>query len=311
MGIGSIGITNKQDVSGSLYLLSVLLFTVLTLIQVLQRGYALSQKKFIDTGIYLGLDGISRFLISVPLIFVYEIEIQHLIVIASITPLESIAFLKLKVKTQINFPRSRKDFLVSKELLRMSTAVIGTVMISYLVAPWFASQVQSSKLVALFIASLTLSRIPLQFSGAFFSPFMVHLAALYESGDVENAKKLEIKVFCRAGILALLFVPAYVLVAPILISVYLGFDPDLSNWVTFGQALVAGLLLFGSVVQASLVAQNRWPLIASAWLPAIFFMGICFILPIDKLWIAVVGPILAATYVLLRMIFPMWKESFT
>ncbi len=311
MSIGSIGLISKQDTSSALYMISILLFSILTLIQVFQRGHALSQKKFRDSGIHLGLDGFGRLMFVLPLVFYFEIGMQSLIMASTVSSLIAIVFMKTKNQMQISFPRSRKDFALSKELLRMSTATFGVVAVSYLVAPWFASQVNSTKIVTLFIASLTLSRVPIQFAGAFFSPVMVHLAALYESGEIKSAKRLEIKVLFRTGIIAISFVPLYVLAAPSLLSLYLGIDTSLSNWVTFGQALVASLLLMGSVVQASLVAQNRWRLIASAWLPATGLMIICFILPTDAIWIAVAGPVIAAIFVLLRMLYPMWKEMTT
>lgn len=309
MTIGSVGLLSKQNASSGLYIFSLFLFSTMTLIQVLQRGHALSQKKFRDSAIHIGLDGVGRLIFVLPLTLYFEIEMKSLMIAATLSSLIAIAFMKTKNRTQFSFPSSKKDFAISQELLRMSTATFGIVAVSYLVAPWLASQANSTKLTTLFIASLTLSRVPVQFAGAFFSPVMVHLAALYESGNLKDAKKLEMKVLSRTGIIAIAFIPVYVLVAPSLLYVYLGFGVNISNWVTFGQALVASFLLIASVVQASLVAQNRWRLIASAWLPAICLMIIFFFLPTDAVWIAIVGPISATTFVLVRMLYPMWKES--
>jgi hypothetical protein len=311
MSIGSIGLMNKQDTSSALYMISILLFSILTLIQVLQRGHALSQKKFRDSGIHLGLDGIGRLMFVLPLVFYFEIGMQSLIIASTLSSLIAIVFMKTKNQIQISFPRSIKDFALSQDLLRMSTATFGVVAVSYVVAPWFASQANSTKLATLFIASLTLSRVPMQFAGAFFSPVMVHLASLYESGEVNNAKKLEIKVLFRTGVVAIAFVPFYVLLAPYFLTLYLGFDSEISIWITFGQALVASMILISAVLQASLVAQNKWSSIASAWLPAILIMFVFLALPFDAVLIAIIGPMVSMMFVVLKMLFAVRSAGVT
>jgi O-antigen/teichoic acid export membrane protein len=304
----SLGVFTKYPAATLPYFLSLLIFPFLTLIQVLQRGEALSRQKFPDSANQLVVDGISRLAISFLLVQFTSLEIQALILCCSLTPLVSILFMRYRLNLTFTIPRNIREFTISSELLRLSTSTLGVIFVSYLISPWFSSQIDSAQLVMIFIASLTLSRIPMQFMGSVFSPIMVHISILYERGERDKAKNLEVNILKRTSIVVLIFIPTYVCFAPALLSIYLGTYQHLSLWIMFGHALVSGLLLLASVFQAILLARNSWATISKAWSPAIVLMAILFVVPGDTLWIAVLGPLVASLYALLRLSYPFWKN---
>ncbi len=306
----SAGIIIKGSISPATYLLSLLVFPVLILIQVLQRGEALSRNKFADSSIQLAIDGIGRAAITYFLVRFTNSDVSTLILLCSLSPFISILYMRYRLKLHFTMPKKVSDYKISPELLRLSASTVGILYISYLVAPWFAYRIDSGQFVTAFIASMALSRIPMQFMGSFFSPIMVNVSMLYDVGNYSQAKILESIMLKRTLFLILIYIPAYVMLGSKLLTFYLGSAQGLPLWILFGQASTSGLLLLCTVVQAILIARNRWDAISSAWVLAVILMTFLYLSPIDTTLIAVYGPLIVSSFVLVRMLYAKRKQLF-
>ena len=148
---------------------------------------------------------------------------------------------------------------------------------------------------------MTLSRIPTQFVSAIFGPLLAQLAQAVEGDDEETFRHLRRSSELAAAVLGLLFVVAFAVLGPWVLSVYLGPGYRLGVLNLAVLAAASSVMFVAVVQQASLAALDRWPRIALAWVVGTVGFLIVLALPGEPLWRATLAPLVGVLAALVSL----------
>jgi O-antigen/teichoic acid export membrane protein len=149
---------------------------------------------------------------------------------------------------------------------------------------------------------VTLSRIPTQFVTAVFGPLLAQLSHTVETEDEHTFHRLRRYADVGATGLGIVYIAAFALLGPWIMSIYLGpgYELDVLNLAVLAAASSA---MFVAVVQqASLAALDRWQRIAAAWaVGTLGFLATLFV-PVDTLTRATFAPLVGVLSALLMLV---------
>ncbi len=191
-----------------------------------------------------------------------------------------------------------------RPLLYLLVGSVGPLLANNGSVPWLAStdSVDAYTLGA-FAAAVTLSRIPTQFVSAIFGPLLAQLAQAVEGDDEETFRHLRRSSELAAAVLGLLFVVAFAVLGPWVLSVYLGPGYRLGVLNLAVLAAASSVMFVAVVQQASLAALDRWPRIALAWVVGTVGFLIVLALPGEPLWRATLAPLVGVLAALVSLAF--------
>jgi O-antigen/teichoic acid export membrane protein len=278
------------------------LFVGLSATQAVQRGAATGHSRFRAIAGQLATDGIVRAVLTTILVVAGLDSITTLALAACISAAAGLVVGGLMCPQWLARPRLRGARVSSKPLLLLLVGSVGPLLVNNGSVPWLAgSQAVGAYTLGAFAGAITISRLPTQFVSAAFGPLLAQLSHCVEAGDKKTFDRLRKTADLAAGVLGLLFVAAFAVAGPWVLSAYLGPAYQLSVLNLSILAAASGLMFVTVVQQAALAALDRWSTIAVAWLVGTLAFGIALLMPVSPLLRAAGAPLVAVLTALLVM----------
>jgi O-antigen/teichoic acid export membrane protein len=192
----------------------------------------------------------------------------------------------------LTWPRLRGTGVPTSPIVYLLIGSTGPLLANNGSLPWLAStsSVDATTLGA-FAAAVTLSRIPTQLVAAVFAPLLSYLGHAVEAGDRATFRHLRRTAGSVAVVGGLLYIVAFAVLGPWVLSVYVGPEYELGVGYLVVLAAASSAMFVAVVQQASLAALDRWPSIALAWVLGTAAFMLVLTLDIDTLWRATIAPL--------------------
>jgi O-antigen/teichoic acid export membrane protein len=277
-------------------------FTALAATQALQRGTATGERRFTAIMVQLGTDGVARVVLTGCLVAADADTVTTLALACCLASAAGIAVANLLSSGWLQRPRLMDPAVPVRPLVYLLVGSVGPLLANNGSVAWLAgtSSVSAYTLGA-FAGAVTLSRLPTQFIAAAFTPLLSHLSHAVEAGDEPTFRLLRRSADAAAAILGAMYVIAFAVIGPWLLTTYLGDEFGLDAWVLAVLAAASSGMFVAAVQQASLAALDRWSLIAVSWSIGTAAFAVVLVLPIDTVVRATVAPLAAVTVALSAM----------
>lgn len=244
------------------------LFMVIALCQTLQRGLATGRSSFGTVGLVFAWDGLFRAAFAT---LAAALQPTRPAVIAGAVCLGSAASV-VAVHTRSHGwaarPRLFEPRIRTRLALLLLAGSAGPILINNAAVPWLSANGARALTIGAFSGALTLSRVPIQFSGAVFGPLMNRMSQAVEVGDREASAILNRRALAAASLAAGIFALAFTGLGSLGLEALVGSAYTLPWW-TFGcLGLSSSCMLVSLVVQARAAAEQLWAGIAACWIVA-------------------------------------------
>jgi O-antigen/teichoic acid export membrane protein len=234
------------------------LFTTLAALQALQRGAATGRHDFRAIAAQLASDGLARVVLAALLVVAGADTVVSLALACVAAAALSLVVGSWRLGRWWAAPRLRGREAAVRPLLLLLIGSVGPLLANNGSVPWLAGthSVDAYTLGA-FAGAVTLSRIPTQFVSAVFSPLLAHLAQAVEHGDVATFRHLRRSAELAAAGLGVLYVLAFGLLGPWLLTLYLGPRYQLDVLILVVLAAASSGMFVAVVQQAGLAALDN------------------------------------------------------
>ncbi|MGA9748085.1 MAG: hypothetical protein WBQ50_11575 [Nocardioides sp.] len=278
------------------------LFIALAAAQAVQRGAMTGRRDFAAIAVQLSADGLTRTVFVVILVWSGLDSVTTLALACIAAAALSLVAGGRKLGPWLATPRLRGREAAIGPLLYLLAGSVGPLLANNGSVPWLAATDSvDAYVLGAFAGAVTLSRIPTQFISAVFSPLMAHLSQAVEAGDERTFRHLRRRAEVLAAMLGALYVAAFAILGPWVLSVYLGPDYRLSRGVLAILAAASSGMFVIVVQQAGLAALDRWARIAFAWAFGTLAFVLVLVVPVDPLMRAALAPAAAVATALLAM----------
>lgn len=268
------------------------LFLLLTAGQSVQRGYANGHRNFTAVSAQLSSDGVSRVAIVAALAAFGGASLTTFALGACAAAAMGLVVGSSLTPGWLTWPRLRGTGVPTSPIVYLLIGSTGPLLANNGSLPWLAStsSVDATTLGA-FAAAVTLSRIPTQLVAAVFAPLLSYLGHAVEAGDRATFRHLRRTAGSVAVVGGLLYIVAFAVLGPWVLSVYVGPEYELGVGYLVVLAAASSAMFVAVVQQASLAALDRWPSIALAWVLGTAAFMLVLALDIDTLWRATIAPL--------------------
>ena len=278
------------------------LFTGLAALQALQRGAATARYAFPAIASQLATDGLVRVGLVAALVVAGTDTVVTLALASVVGQAVSLIVGNWRLGSWWASPRLRGAEAAIRPLLLLLVGSVGPLLANNGSVPWLAStHTVDAYTLGAFAGAVTLSRIPTQFVSAVFGPLLAHLARAVEHGDFATFRHLRRSAELAAAGLGVLYVLAFGLLGPWVLTIYLGPKYQLDVVILVVLAAASSGMFVAVVQQAGLSALDRWARIAVGWVIGTVIFGVVLVLPGDTLTRAAVAPLAGVLSALLAM----------
>jgi O-antigen/teichoic acid export membrane protein len=278
-------------------------FLCIAATQALQRGAATGHARFSAIAGQLCTDGLLRVGFTIGLVVTGTATELTLVLGTCLAAGLSLVVGDRMCPQWFARPRLRDVNVAWTPIVLLLIGAVGPVLANSGPVPWLkATGGVSDTTFLAFTGAVTLSRIPTQFISAAFGPLLSQLAHAAEIGDTATFRQVRRSGDAAAAALGGVFVAAFAILGPTVLSIYLGPRYVLSVPVLAALASASGLLFVAVVQQASLAALDRWGIIAGAWVIGCIVLIGFLLLPLDSLNRAAFAPAAAVTTALAIML---------
>jgi O-antigen/teichoic acid export membrane protein len=277
-------------------------FIVLAAAQALQRGSATGHSRFRAIAGQLSTDGVTRVGLVAGLVVTGHDSVNTLALACCLSAAVSLAVGNRLCPEWLARPIVRGSGISYQPLLFLLIGSAGPLLANNGSVPWLAATgAVGAYTLGAFAGAITLSRLPTQFVSAAFSPLLAQLAHCVEVGDEVTFRHLRRTADTAAWALGVLFVAAFAIAGPWVLSIYLGPGYELEVGTLATLAAASGVMFVAVVQQAALAALDRWRTIAVSWSCGTAAFVLVLLLPVDELLRATVAPLAAVTTALVVM----------
>jgi O-antigen/teichoic acid export membrane protein len=279
------------------------LFLCLASGQSIQRGFATGHRNYAAVGAQLATDGTLRFGLVAALTVLGDASLTSYSLACCLAAAGSLTVATRLSPGWLTVPKLRGRHIPVAPLIYLLIGSVGPLLANNGSVPWLAgTHSVDARVLGAFAAAVTLSRIPTQFVTAVFGPLLAQLSHAVETADERVFHKLRRYADTVATGLGIVYIAAFALLGPWIMSIYLGpgYELDVLNLAVLAAASSA---MFVAVVQqASLAALDSWPRIAAAWTVGTAGFLLTLLLPVDTLTRATFAPLVGVLLALLMLI---------
>lgn len=267
--------------------------------QSLLRGHGVGSGRFDAVTLQMCADGALRTLLVTLAVVAFPDDVLVIVLAIWLGALGSLFVGSTRSGPWLARPRLRDPTVAVWPVAALLVGAVGPVLINNASVPWLSSLGAPAALVGAFSAALTLSRVPIQLSGAAFGPLLAEISHLVEQGTHERLRSVTVRTIGWAAALAAVFVLLFTALGPLAMKVFVGPGYDLPWWAFLVLSAATGTMLVAVVAQARLVAHQEWGLVAGSWIAAAVVFGVALLLPLSTLGRAATAPFLGSATALL------------
>lgn len=272
---------------------AIAVYLVIAVAQVLQRGHATGTDRFDLVCLQLSTDGIFRLMGVGAVVALGDWSSRSAAFGVCAGALLSVVVTHAGSPTWLQTPRLRNPAMSLTPVLVLLAGSIGPLLINNASVPWLSYR-SDAVLVGAFAGALTLTRIPIQLSGAVFGPLLNRISHAVEARDEVAFHSLNRRAVSWSIGIALGFVACFTAFGSLALRLYIGDEYDLPTTTYLALASSSAAMLVSIVAQAGAAANERWKAISLSWLLAAAAFALVLVLPLSVLHRATLAPLVAS-----------------